>query len=766
MTPQTPGLPTTQAAAPPEWDDAAVLDSRPRIRRDILFTEVPDGALFHDASTGFRLRGTTAYRFATLLVPFLTGEHRVVELSAGLGDTQRAMVVSLVRSLYERGFARPVPAPAPSRTDAWGAELRRRFAAQIAYVDHHVDDAEDRFLRFRETSVAVLGDDEVARWCALGLVRNGAATVGVAAVDGEDAGPDRFADVEREALELTCDGGPVDIRRIPRTAAAFSWAQLESYDVVVVTPAAGPAQVLALLEGNVPAGRRLLPVWVLGGVGVVGPSTATGEAGCWTCAALRLGANADPAAAADFWSGVVAGAPVPAMSRPVAGMLGNLAAYEIFRIATRALPAETEGRVVVQDLDSLDVSVEPLQPHPRCPHCGSAASAAALLSQVGGVEPHGVDEPSLGFAERAIPEPGNPEADEVLRRLAKNRVMVQPHVGVVSAFADEPLTQLPLRVSAVDLAVGPARRRIAAVDVHNVATARVAALTAAAAVYADRVVPLPAARPVALRTVPRVPVAALETATGLPGGDPTTWVPATSLSTGRQLLVPAAAAEPFGPHNRDRVCAATSAGLGVDVTAALAGGVGLLSALAYDAAQDAVRGRCQTAVVDLGPDLRADLGDPVLTFLTRSAANLDVDVELLELGDPRHQPAPVLLARCADPSGAGTLWAIGSHPSWRVAAAVALRDLVGRVQLSREPGFTSDTVDTGDPLLADLDAAAVPVSGRTAPRLGYATTMPYALARLRGSGRDAAVVTKTSADLAAAGMVAARVLTFRTSGGH
>ena len=35
----------------------AVAGTRPRVRRDVLFTETPDGVLFHNADGGFQLTG-------------------------------------------------------------------------------------------------------------------------------------------------------------------------------------------------------------------------------------------------------------------------------------------------------------------------------------------------------------------------------------------------------------------------------------------------------------------------------------------------------------------------------------------------------------------------------------------------------------------------------------------------------------------------------------------------------------------------------------
>ncbi|MGW6885980.1 TOMM precursor leader peptide-binding protein, partial [Streptomyces goshikiensis] len=239
----------------------AVAATRPRIRRDVLFTETPDGVLFHNADGGFRLTAKSAYRFATLIVPHLTGEHAVADLCRGLGEAQRTMVGELVRTLYERDFARPVTDPAP-RADGQAVlapDVARRFAPQIAYADHYADDAEARFLRFRGTRVAVLGEDDVARWCASSLIRNGCATVGVTAGRVASAlGP--------EVDEAVGDGCPVELRTLaPADGRQPGWTELADYDLVVVTGGrTAPARLLPLLRAGIPAGAALLPAWSYG----------------------------------------------------------------------------------------------------------------------------------------------------------------------------------------------------------------------------------------------------------------------------------------------------------------------------------------------------------------------------------------------------------------------------------------------------------------------------------------------------------------------
>ncbi|MZE78913.1 transcriptional activator protein, partial [Streptomyces sp. SID5475] len=226
---------TGTAPATPAGAFEALAGTRPRVRRDVLFTETPGGVLFHNADGGFHLTGRAAYRFAALMVPHLAGRNRLGEICEGFGPAQRAMAAELVKTLYERGFARDVP-----DADTDGPEpgdVSRRFAAQIAYVDHYTDGAPRRFARFRDTRVAVLGEDETARWCALSLVRNGC---------GHIATTTAFPEVAAEAAESAADGCPVRADRLDPGETA-GWAALDGYDVVVVTGPGAEARTHRLL---------------------------------------------------------------------------------------------------------------------------------------------------------------------------------------------------------------------------------------------------------------------------------------------------------------------------------------------------------------------------------------------------------------------------------------------------------------------------------------------------------------------------------------
>ncbi|MET8174282.1 TOMM precursor leader peptide-binding protein [Streptomyces clavifer] len=737
---------------------AETAGTRPRVRRDVLFTQTPDGVIFHNADGGFQLTSPSAYRFATLLVPHLDGSSSVDEICQGFGERQKAMVGELVKALYARGFARPVPAP--DEADAalvTVPAVASRFAQQIAYVDHYADAAEARFARFRATRVAVLGDGPVARWCVLSLIRNGCAAVAFdAALADGSAGvtSQQFEAIHQEAAELAEHDCPVETTLLPARQAGSpppGWAAYEGYDVVVAASGPDvPRTVLALLREGVPQGRTLLPAWTFGRRAVVGPVMTPDTAGCWSCAALRLGGAGDsePSAAADLWSGLALGTGTSGEqpAGPLAAMLGNLLGYEVFRLVTGALPAETRGQVLIQDMASFDVASEPLLPHPRCPFC-----AGRTLE--GGPEP--VDLASAparpAFLPTVATAPDDEAAEGPLAELERRSALVRPHTGVFTRYADEPLTQTPLKVGSVVLGLGPGvTRTVTAFDVHHTAGARLRALNAAAVLYAEHVVPTAPAADVPAGALPGAGPAVLTIASGTGGDGTTAWVPATSLVTKEQVRVPAGAVRPFGPDNRDRRFEPTRAGAGAGADLPEAAAAGLLSALAHDALRRAVRGAGDTAVIP--PPALGE--DPEATFLLRSAGHLGITVDLLDLGERAHSGACVVLARTGG-DGTPAHWAVGAALDLGAAAVDALRDLLGQVQLAAE-GL--DAPDTGDPLLRDLDAALVPVTATAAAASGEPTDWTRILERLADGGRDAFVVPTHAADLPTAGIHTVRVL--------
>ncbi|MCZ4602349.1 TOMM precursor leader peptide-binding protein [Streptomyces sp. Lzd4kr] len=775
----------------PSYEEIA--QSRPRIRKDVLFTQTPNGVLFHNAHGGFNVVTQSAYRFASLIVPHLDGERRVEELCAGLGDLHRDMVVQLVRALYARGFARD--SRGRPAADVLPPQVCARFAHQLDYLDHYADDAPERFLRFRSTCVAVLGGDAQARWAALGLLRNGCAAVAITerepslgVLTRELHGLDDTSEIDLERADLTEAGCAPRLERLPRPAeATYGWRDLEGWDTVLVTGPDGPRQTLRLLTEGVPAGRRLLSSWIFGQRAVIGPVMTSGTPGCWCCAALRLGSAADATDSARLWASVGPAAPfgtsAPALAGPQAGMLGNLLAFEVFRLTTGALPAETLSQVVVQDLDSLDVLAEPLLPHPRCPVCATTDVVRDALPA-----PHAHPSPDAdadGDRDREnacplgpSPGPGDllrtPHADDLPQALAadgaadedaakaalaaleQRDVLIHAAAGVFTAYADDDWEQTPLKVSTVQLGIEPGRvRRVSAADIHHVAGARLAALFRAAEVYAEHVVPPQVLDTGALEAVAgawqRIAPAELALSSGLecPADLIARWSEATSLLDGRTVLVPAGAVRTLGGLNDQGLYERTSAGTGAAGTPRGALARALRTALTLDTLRGAVGHTAPVSAVD--PDSLT--GDPELLFLLRSAANLGVTAEVIDLTAAGGRVLPVVMARFTGTETGATHWAAGSGLRPREAVLEALRDLLGAEQLRR----TGAQPDTGDPLWADLEASALIPSG-TVPLPRVATSWADVLDALADAGRDAFAVPVAAPDLAAGEIHAVRVL--------
>lgn len=710
-------------------------DCRPRVKQDVLYAKTPNGVIFHNATTGFQITSRSGYEFARKVVPFFDGNNRVAELYDVLPEQHRPMLVSLVGSLLERGFVRDVGAidVVPEGLDA---TTEQYFRTQINYIDHYEDGAAGRFLTLRNTRVAVLGSDQVARWAILSLIRNGVREIGVDAA--LELGGNRTSSITAELQTLAAAGVEAKVDRL----SGSSWDALQGYEYVLVAGGDEAAPlVYNLLREGIPDGVLLDAATTIGGSAVVGPLMSSGRAGCWLCAMLRLSGNAEPADAADAWAQLAAGVAVPEhrpTSRTLAAMLGNLLGYEVFRSATGAMRAETQDALIIQNLKSMDVTTEVLLPHPCCPRCVDEPSLSEPLltaTDLTDVEPR--EEPRIAPADVD-------RSDGQFTSAQRHHSLFGASAGLFAAYDDADFTQLPLRVGRIRFGIGNGRRRaVAAFDVHNTVGARLRAVRAAARSYVEvqsgrRAVPVtsPDTRRIgAERIATRAASAKVAIAE---------WLPGTLLSDRRPVLVPAAAVWPTAPANDGGIFHRTGAGLAVAESPAEAMGAGLLGAWSLQRLLTVTAGTARPALVDL-----ASLGaQEQLSYLVKSAANLGITVELLDLSG--EDGAPVLLARTAGG------WALGAALSWTDAAIDALRDVLGAAQVRQE--FPDADLDLGPVLLDSFDPAVLVATEARPASLDRATDWAGMSAALTSAGLDAVAVDVGSLDLVRGGLSALRVL--------
>jgi ribosomal protein S12 methylthiotransferase accessory factor YcaO len=339
--------------------------------------------------------------------------------------------------------------------------------------------------------------------------------------------------------------------------------------------------------------------------------------------------------------------------------------------------------------------------------------------------------------------------------------LVDFYTGVLSSFDDVALDQSPLKVGRVRLGAQAGSdvrtRLITAFDLHYVPVARRSALRAALLAYVGQVANVRHAVTGSMKMRHTLAPADLSISTGLAveGRETLSWLPATSLVTGEQRLVPAAAVHPLSALNADSLFERSGAGDGAGASIGEAVRTGLLSAIAFEALREAVSGRGEPRPIRCeDPETGSEL-----EFLLRTFGNLNVWPEVLEIS--RWRNAGIVLARTSD-SADRPLWTVQAALSRQAALVGALRDLAGLVQMHHLAKI--EEVDLGEPLLPGFDARTVHASEDPLP----ATTdhSPSDIAALVGEltdeGRDVLVVDTTPPELRSqAAVVTCRVLLAR-----
>ncbi|MGC4746657.1 TOMM precursor leader peptide-binding protein [Micromonospora sp. DT201] len=705
-------------------DGAENLEVRPKLRHDVVFLDAPAGAYLRGPDTAFLIKGKSAFRWLTTLSPHLTGEHTLGQLTASLEQGQRQTVHTLVRALLTRGFAKD----AGDRSEL-AEPVARRFAPQIEFVDHFADDPTVRFLRFHTARVVLGGQGSTLLAAASALLRNGCLHLDLHPSDD----PSRYSEALRpEVAELRGDGlavdvdvhdGPVD----PTEADA----------VVYCTDRTGLPRLAELARTCHRDGPLLIPVLWDDERAVVGPAVEPGRTPCWFCAQLRLTASAEATDACEFWRhlAVGSGPDVPApLPEVTARMLGNAAAFEVFRVLTGALAPDTGDGVLRLERSTLESAREQVLPHPACPVCRD------------------VD----------VPEPALPaESDDATYQRAQK--LVSPNAGVFTRFVDDPLEQAPLKTARLRLPGRRGPREVDAFDVHTVMSARLAAYRVAvrdhAARYADpHAGVLATAEQLRDRGEHPVPWTELDTATGAVPYDPyrsVRWLPATVLGRPGTVWVPAALALPTSAANGEGLAERTVAGAAAADSLDGVVDQGLADALAYHALAATIRGA--GGLTTVGEEEL--VGDDDTAFVVKAAHRFGRQLAVYALTGAA--PAHAVLAVTGAHDGWDRDWRLAGGFDPVATRLAAVRDLVGRIQVRH---FEGADADLGDPVLTDFDPATLTGDATSAGAGLGGTDRAAVLAALAEREISALLVETTTRDVRASGAFRSGVVLLRHHG--
>lgn len=701
-------------------------DVRPKLKQDSVFFQGLDGVLLKSEQTTFFLRGKTVYSWLSKLSPYMTGEHSLDEICEGLDDERRKVIFDLIGSLIERGVVKD---RIPEDPDLLPLEVRQRFRQQIEFVDHFADEAVAKFKRFRLGRVLLAGSGEPLRFLAGALARNGLEQIHLL------AGPPADEEAIRREIASLADTGIAAAIVVHRPDSLDG--ELAGFDLLAYCSDVPDLRILRELNDRcIRVGCRFLPATVFAGKSMIGPLVEPGERCCWLCAALRQSSNASPSVRASLWQNIALGPSSEshgAVASPIARMMGNAQAFEIFKILAGHLLPETRKGQLLQDLETFESYTARLVAHPLCPSCSQAEPAAGdRLAQL-----------VSGEADRTL------EKEQLFRRFDRMRDF---NLGILRNYDDDDLPQLPLKNAL--LVVGhPLRPEVEAWSIVTSATANV--LEARCNAMAEAVLrysrALPDRRQMLLASRRELeggdapPVAAERLATwngglGIDAAAATYWLPAWSLTTERKVYVPAAAVYPASDLNRDAVFERTEGGAGGGLTFAEVKTRALTAALGEELLAAAL---ARPRVMRIDP-AGAHSEDPDLEFLVRCALRYDAGLSLCLL--ETDGPAQVAVAFAPGEGESAPASGLGFGLSRSAALIEALTRLVGDLGLRGVEGLVREGEGRWREAVAAVAEAAQALGSATAFE-ERAATFEEAAASLAARGMDALFVHLTTPDI-------------------
>lgn len=721
-----------------------VTNFRPKLRHNALFLQTEDGLFVTGEGAGFHVKGKSIARWITTLKPYMTGDYTLDQLCARLDATQREHVTRIMEMFLERGVLKNKLPEAPGILPE---AVRSQFRAQIEYIDHFIDQPQEHFKKFRESSLLLYGAGESLKALTLFLIRNGLQALSIVT---PDTARDYLTALEPEVQALQQKGCEVRITLVPETSLSPS-APLADYDVVVYCADNGSLRECFLFNQRCIQERKaFLAVAPFAGQALLGPFVEPGKGPCWLCAMMRLSANASDHEQAMLWKHITLGDDTLGQNEPpflpVARRVGHGLGFELFKILTTCLPSEIEQGMLFQSLDHLESSRSPLVRHPFCPAC-SHLDPATSVNQLEEVTKRARDRQQL-----------DTELYDSHQRL------IDPRLGLFTGFEDEDFEQLPLKRTQItgceQGSSGAGKLKVMAFSLDTPFSARILALKKAITSYTGRI---PDTRGMILSSLSEMEeqdsvailpeelvvwsgIFSLQTKASYP------WMPAFSLARNKLVYVPAAAAYPLSPLNSQGIFERTAADTAAATTFDELLTNGLLSALAYEQWRALLHER--SVVIPIDPD-SLDSSDTDLHFLLQSARRFARPFALKAIVS--DLPISAVVAHTTD-TETQPITALALALSSNEAVKSALQKLVENFQIL-EAGDQIDSPIGEERIFSFLARRSATRTDQLAelwptPEAGIAQVTDALLQ----AGRDVLFVHTTSADLWEAGSLISGVI--------
>nr|ABC02785.1 hypothetical protein [Actinomadura melliaura] len=380
---------------------------RPRLKASAFYVPVEGGVHFQSGNRSvLTLRGSSLHAWLDRITPLLDGTHLLGELTAGLGEERKAMVVDLVGALHRHGLVKDLATDRPHGLTP--AEIAT-YAAEIAFVDEFQDSAEHRFERYRTSRAVLVGAGLTMESLVHSCLHSGLRDIR-AFVSPEvptDLGLlDEYARRGRDRDPAQT----ITVEPLPGSGPAALRALASAGDVVLhVSDLPSPERAAQLDAACAAAGADLVQAVVTGDEAWIGPVCRYGEAHLrWAAVWNRLTTRPLPGTG-----------PSRYLSGPTASLVANHVVFMCFRDRTGV--AEP-GPAVRLELETLRTGSHRVVPYAPVAFSGEGVEARLRELDEG---------PEVGDEEFA----------------ARVTTLIDDRLGVLDLVTEDGLEQLPLRVS-------------------------------------------------------------------------------------------------------------------------------------------------------------------------------------------------------------------------------------------------------------------------------------------------------------------------------
>lgn len=366
--------------------------ARIRLSPSASITPSEAGILLRSDLGMFQLQGSDVQCFVTAMVPLLDGSRDKEAVANDLRQYSRESVVAFLDLLQQHGLVEPM----------LDEPRDKRWLAQEAFFQKWTERPEELTRRLREAQVLIVG---LEPWGAVAAAELAASGIGALHLidDGhvvtDDLLSSRWWNIQqvgrprREALaESLAEKFPwcriVTDSIPPRDDGGFTTGGSHC-DLIIGALAGDELLLLRRIAGFAHRAKVTSLYGHLDGLdAVVGPVVVPGQTACWECARLRLLANVDHQEAAHALHASLLSERAKPRARTylasMAPLLGHLLALEAVKVVSRYTPSHLAGRLLTQNLVTLETTLHTLIRMPWCEVCGGEGSRGA--SDGGGIE--------------------------------------------------------------------------------------------------------------------------------------------------------------------------------------------------------------------------------------------------------------------------------------------------------------------------------------------------------------------------------------------